>query len=69
LSSWLELFKQDKNELWSAVTESNKIADAILIQEKEYLQSQVVSTRIIDELLVPVVSMPLELDNYYENNL
>ena len=40
LHNWLSNFKNDKNELWNAVSESNRITDAILAREKEYLLEQ-----------------------------
>lgn len=35
LNSWLKVLKEDKNELWNAASDSNKIADAIISLEKE----------------------------------
>lgn len=40
LNNWLQLLKDDKNELWNAASDSNKIADSIISLEKEQVLEQ-----------------------------
>ena len=39
LHSWLKIFKEHKSELWTAVSESNRISDAIFKREREFVNS------------------------------
>jgi antirestriction protein ArdC len=78
LHSWLSLMKENKNEFWTATSESNRIADAIFICEREYISklelSEQVPTNsaenkeIVKTLIVEPEIIPAEIIISNQNN-
>ena len=62
INSWLKIFKEDKSELWSALSDSSKVADliidyeSIIEQEAVYDELEVVTPDSNKELDQPVLT-------------
>ncbi len=75
LHSWLNIIKNDKTELWTAISESNRISDAIFKCEQDYLnkltvseikasQNDKIETNSINNDEVKVLSSKISLPNF-----